>query len=511
MKFTKEKFLNVISESYSEIDEMGIMADKDPKNVKQKPLMDKDNRTQIGVLIRTDPLDMDSSWNAAYFLCGEPLESYLEKHKEAIENALKKYNLTTEDVIFNSDVCPLTTSVPETGVVRNEARPWERFLEKRLKKNGIVVTDYFGNVLSYEEIKNRQYSPPRGTQSFAVYVNGDLYANFIYDASTPKKQVDVQKSGADEFVERLKEQYPNLNIDVRQQKTQNAVQEKVSRIVMPILREEFNTDTPESEKGRQFLKILNERSIPALIVDDPRYVDRYTPIWSNTKLSYRILGFNFYESSDEFLQTVFSRSLGEDTEDIETKHLARIWAPERKWDPSRPTEKRGGDKSGDENYEPYYPRVGNYNVDVFGLRKGNWDIITMMVFELQGERIGDTFVWSASLENNFGRKRPTDYRVNKLEKITLSEDTIFDKKLIVTENVQLQPGIQFNNRYTIMNYEPIKEGLYNVIAKFKAKVEDIDPASLLDIATYDRSDINRIDESINKLIKQSIKEFYGLK
>lgn len=505
MKFTKEKFLKVISESYSEIDEMGRMADKKETDVKQKPLFDKDGITQIGVLMRSNPLDMNSPWNPAYFLCGEPLETFKEKHGEAIQKALAKYKFREGDVIFNSGVCPLGTDDPVTGEKAKDRRPWERFKESVLKKQGVVVTDFYGNVLSMEQIKQRQYVPPRGTMSFAVYVNGELYAQFGYDASTPKKQIDIQQEAADKFVAELKQQYPDLSIKIKNQKTTKASQETISRKLLPILRDEFSVEQP---KGKAFAEILNDRSIPALLIGDNRYEDRYQPIWSNSKISYRALGFNMYQSSDQFLEMVFARAMNEETPEMHTSHLARVFAPEKTWDPSKPTEKKWVSMSGDPDYEPYYHRVGNYNVNVFGLREGNWDVAMMMEFEFKGERIGDTFIWTIGIQNKFGRKRPDEYKVSKFTSIKLSEDSLLDNKVVVSESVQLPPNATFNESNTIMDNEAVVSGLFKVINDFKEKIISIDPMSMLEVATIQRSDIERIDESIDKMIKQSILEFY---
>jgi len=261
------------------------------------------------------------------------------------------------------------------------------------------------------------------------------------------------------------------------------------------LNDEFGLQSP---KGDEFNKELSKRSIPAIIINDKKYVDRYVKL-SNNKIEFRTHSYNTYETAQDFLRTVASRIGGKDTPDIDTSYLARQYNKlNRNWDE---------DTLNKSDYEG--------KTDVFGLNKrgkteSNLDVSMRMDFEIVGERLGgDSFVWSIKMKNKFGRKRPDEYRISNgnLKPITLKDGGYLDEGIIsTTHTVQLDPNKTFDETNTIMSDVAVSEGLRQVIYDFKEEIKSIDPRTALKYAKIKRSDVERVDESLIKLSKHILNE-----
>lgn len=269
------------------------------------------------------------------------------------------------------------------------------------------------------------------------------------------------------------------------------VSEKIKRKFNPIILKEFGSETSE---GREFEDILNKRSIPAIIPGNPKFEDRYHDSWTNEKIFYRVHSFNSYESANDFLQTVLKRIKGSEIPEANTTYLARQFNTlYRNWEETRQSEKR------------YEGKTDVFQLDVRGYKELNLDVSLKMVFEIEGEKMGESFNWTIRMKNKFGRKRPDEIRIpGRLQDIQLKEGGYLDDAaLVVNKTVQLDPTKEYD---TIMDDYAVVEGLRQAIYDFKELIKSINPKSALKLATFKKSDIQRVNEDLDKIIKNVIKE-----
>ena len=261
-----------------------------------------------------------------------------------------------------------------------------------------------------------------------------------------------------------------------------------------IVEEEFGLVSP---KGVEFNLVLSKRSIPAIIVNDKKFIDRFVEDWTNEKIEFRTHSYNTYETAQDFLRTVVARVAGKETKEMDTSALARQFNKiYRNWDEDKMNQKE------------YQGKTDIFNLDRRGFSELNLDVSLKMIFEIIGEKIGDnSFTWTIAMKNKFGRKRPDEYRTGGLKPITLKDGGYLDEGLIsITKTVQLDPNKQFDNKNTIMTDVAVSEGLREAIYDFKQEVESINPKSALKYATINRSDVERVNESILKISKDILKE-----
>lgn len=269
-------------------------------------------------------------------------------------------------------------------------------------------------------------------------------------------------------------------------------EEKIKRLFYPIVREELG---PESSEGKEFNKSLAKRSIPSINIGDAKYEDRHQDEWSNNRIKYRVLGFNLYESAQDFLKAVVARIAGKETEQQTTTYLARQFNTRySNWEETRKNDKR------------YEGKTPVFNLDTRGYSELNLDVSMKMLFEITGEMIGEnSFNWTVSMVNKFGRKRPDEYRIKSgLKPITLKDGGYLDEgKLSTTLTVQLDPEKDYSQG-TIMSDVAVSEGLRQVISDFKQMIEGIDPKSALKYANIKRSDVEKLNENKESIVDKVI-------
>ena len=263
-----------------------------------------------------------------------------------------------------------------------------------------------------------------------------------------------------------------------------------------IVEEEFGLVSP---KGVEFNLALSKRSIPAIIVNDKKFIDRFVEDWTNERIEFRTHSYNTYETAQDFLKTVAARITGKETKEMDTSSLARQFNKRyRNWDEDKMNQKE------------YQGKTDIFKLDKRGFAELNLDVSLKMIFEIIGEKTGDnSFTWKISMKNKFGRKRPDEYRISngRLEPITLKDGGYLDEGLIsTTKTVQLDPNKQFDNKNTIMTDVAVSEGLREAIYDFKQEIESINPKSALKYAGINRSDIERVNESILKISKDILNE-----
>lgn len=272
-----------------------------------------------------------------------------------------------------------------------------------------------------------------------------------------------------------------------------SAQNTMKRIFNPIIESEFGNETSE---GKRFNEILNKRSIPEINPADRTHLDRFVEDWSNDKIEYRTHTYNAYNSGQDFLKSVLARIKGVETPEMKTYYLARQFNKNyRNWEEDK------------KNQEEYQGKTSVYNLDKRGYDELKLDVALKMIFEIIGERRGDSFTWKISMRNKFGRKSPEEYSINTRLKdvdysVQLKEGGILDDRSIgVTKTVQLDPEERIGDDNTIMAQLPVQLGLKEAIEDFKKLVESLTPNSALKIANIRQYDVKKgLDESTTNLI-----------
>lgn len=265
-----------------------------------------------------------------------------------------------------------------------------------------------------------------------------------------------------------------------------------------ILREEFGD---KSDKGMEFNAVLNKRSIPAIIVDNKKYLNTHLPDWTNNDIKFESLNFNSYESAQDFLKAVATRIQGGEPENMNTYYMARQFNQKyKKWEEDRASKKL------------YQGKTDVYNLDVRGYKELNLDVTLDMRFSIIGKNYADRFVWEISMINKFGRKRPDEYYIkNGLNKYQLKPNGYLDGQDIkIKKSVEIDPNKDFDDYNVIMDDAAVSLGLSEVISDFKQMVESIPPKSALQIARFGEKTVNKIDgineRRVDDIVKNIIKE-----
>lgn len=275
---------------------------------------------------------------------------------------------------------------------------------------------------------------------------------------------------------------------------------KIKTIFLKILRDNIT----RSEDN--FNKILNQRSVPAIALDNRKYFNRHTDQWTNDKIDFSTLSYNVYKSNEEFNQMVADRIFGEDTPEMDTEHLARRFNTRyRNWESE---EKKGSTTD--------FGVTDVYALRKYGYKEGSENEVFMeMKFDVKGELIGSSFIWSIKLVNKFARRKPGEsYIEGKAEPVEFNPNSLIDgKEITANRSIQLDPNIQFTPENTIMDNSEIVNGLIQAIEDFKNKVKNISPETVLRKATPTRSELERsgnnrrrVNEDVfDKIIKDVIR------
>ncbi len=273
--------------------------------------------------------------------------------------------------------------------------------------------------------------------------------------------------------------------------------QKIKTKVLEILRDNI------TRSDDNFNKVLNQRSVPAIALDNRKYFNRHTDLWTNDKVDFSTLSYNVYKSNEEFNQMVADRIFGEDTPEMDSEHLARRFNTiYNKWEAE---EKKGSTSD--------YGVTDVYGLRRYGYKEGIENVVFLeMQFDVKGEMINNAFVWSIVLVNKFARRKPEESRVNgRLEPVEYNPDSLVDGKQVSSiKTIQLKPNTQFTPENTIMDNPEIVQGLVDTINEFKQKMKSISPESVLRKATPTRSELQggrrRVNEGFDILVKDVIKE-----
>jgi hypothetical protein len=271
------------------------------------------------------------------------------------------------------------------------------------------------------------------------------------------------------------------------------VQEISKRIFNPILESQFGENSPE---GKEFAEVLNKRSIPGLILKDPKYIDRHVEKWNNDHIEFRTHNFNRYLSNEDFLKSVMARIRGRETPMMNTTHQSRIFNKiYRRYELER------------KNEATYKGKTEIYKLDRQAYEQLDLNISLFMLFEVKGDRVGDSFIWNIRMTNKFGSKLPTEYKIrNGLQTINFKDDSYLDNVVLqVSKTAHLEPEFMDENK-SVMESNEVQLALREACHDFKEMIESIPPQSALEIANVTEPGLNNLRESkVNKIFNKIIK------
>lgn len=475
MEITKNNFKKFILENKSSfLDEDELKRKKKERKSletidKRERIFTSDKSEHIGWIWRSDITDKNSPLVTAYFICGDEIEKFIDKHFDTIQHIERKF---LQGFYFSRHKCPAN-------------RPENSKSKKFFHPSGEEAFPF----------TKMGYSPSNG---YVIKVNGVI----VYSSK--------DEGRARERYKKESEKPQNSDKDV------TMTYERFSEYAQTKIKSKLNVILYDTIASPEFREVLNKKSIPPIILEDKKFIDRHVDTWTNDLVEIRSHSYNTYENSKDFLTSVIKRSLGkgDDLPEMNTLYMARQYNRKyRKWEAERFSNIKYSGKTSDDDYVPREPREVTYNLDVSGYKELNLDVSLRMDFELKGERQGNGFTWSISMVNKFGKKRPDDRVISgglQPVEYQILDDGILDGRIIsAVKTVQLEPNIEFTNDFTIMENEDIVNGLREVLNRFMSLVEKINPKDLLKLGNVMRSDIQRVNEHrINKLIKATIKEVY---
>lgn len=266
---------------------------------------------------------------------------------------------------------------------------------------------------------------------------------------------------------------------------QMSIETKNSRIFNEIMREEFDLG---SKEGSDFKKVLTKLSIPGILLKREN-VDEHGFSYSNELIKFRTHTYNNFDTAEQFLNTVIRRMRGEDIENVPDEHLARQDSM-LKWreDKQAVNLDRG--------------ITDKYKLRRQGYSEGTKDVSLKMIFTITGEKIGDSWNWSVTMTNKFGRKSPGEFEIKQgLEMYDLKKDGYLDDKVLRVNKEIPYPNKDFITE-PIMSDISIVSSLREVISDFKEMIKSINPRAALSIANITRQDLGKnINETVNSVIK----------
>jgi len=270
-------------------------------------------------------------------------------------------------------------------------------------------------------------------------------------------------------------------------------QETSKRIFNPILESEFSENSPE---GKEFAEILNKRSIPGLILKDPKYIDRHVEKWTNEHIEFRTHNFNRYLSNEDFLKAVMARIRGRETPMMNTTHQSRIFNKiYRRYELER------------KNEATYKGKTEIYKLDRQAYEQLDLNVSLFMLFEIKGDRVGDSFIWNIRMTNKFGSKLPTEYKIrNGLQSINFKDNSYLDNIVLqVSKTAHLDPEYMDEEK-SVMESNEVQLALKEACSDFKEMIKSIAPQSALEIANISQTGGNNLREAkVNKIFNKIIK------
>jgi hypothetical protein len=217
---------------------------------------------------------------------------------------------------------------------------------------------------------------------------------------------------------------------------------------------------------------FDKLSIPAVEPRNEKHLNKYGEV-SNDKVQYQTHSFNSYESSNQFLKFVTARVTNQPvSDDLKSYHLARQFNKNyANWHETR------------KNDKVYAGKTDAYMLDKYGFDEDNLDVTVRMDLAINGERRGDSFLWSVKFNTKFGRKLK--------EENGISGGLQLDKEKIILKTAQIEPGTTFSDENTILDNLAIKTALIEALSELQEYILSLKPIDTLKSANVKRTDITK--------------------
>jgi hypothetical protein len=231
---------------------------------------------------------------------------------------------------------------------------------------------------------------------------------------------------------------------------------------------------------------LERLSIPEIKARDRAHINRNGRV-DNQEVNYQTHTFNSYTSAKQFLAFVTARVTG---------NLARQFSQiYQNWEETK------------KNQLSYAGKTDRYGLEKFGFDEDNLDVTVRMDLSITGKMLDNQYLWTINFKTKFGRKlREERWLRNGLE---------LDKDKTIRKTVQLEPGVQFDDKNTIMDSLPIKTGLIEALDELRDLImTKFKPVEMLDKANVKQYDITKRTQTnegaeIAKIVIGKIKNLKG--
>jgi hypothetical protein len=122
-------------------------------------------------------------------------------------------------------------------------------------------------------------------------------------------------------------------------------------------------------------------------------------------------------------------------------------------------------------------------LDKYGFDEDNLDVTVRMDLTINGERQGESFLWSVKFKTKFGRKLK--------EENGISGGLQLDKEKTIVKTAQIEPGVTFSDQDTILDNLSIKTALIEALSEMQDYISSLKPIDTLKTANVKRTDITK--------------------
>jgi hypothetical protein len=237
-------------------------------------------------------------------------------------------------------------------------------------------------------------------------------------------------------------------------------------------------------------------SIPEIKARDRAHINRNGRV-DNQEVNYQTHTFNSYTSAKQFLAFVTARVTGKKLDDqYKSYHLARQFSQiYQNWEETK------------KNQQHYVGKTDRYGLDKFGFDEDNLDVTVRMDLKITGRLLDNQYLWTINFNTKFGRKLKEErWLRNGLE---------LDKDLSIRKTAELEPGVRFDDKNTIMDSLPIKTALIEALDELRDKImtkfKPVEMLSKANVRQYDITKKTQTNEGaeIAKIVIGKIKNLKG--
>ena len=203
---------------------------------------------------------------------------------------------------------------------------------------------------------------------------------------------------------------------------------------------------------------------PIQTYENREFVDRYSEI-TNRRIDWESHDYDFYNSVIDFATAAKELvTKGQTSIQIYRTHMPRQYNPGANWSALRKTEKTSAQFK-------HNPLTDVYKLPKRGYEKDDKDVAISNNLVVSGNQTNDGYTWNVRFTTTMGNKLKEESRLNsgKFSK---------DKELASTVSVPFD--IQsLNQNQTILEVEPIREGLVNALNDMVRQILEINPKNEL--------------------------------